>query len=89
MKRNRLITDLKERLYGSEIHMNPRVQNVDLSFDHQTNIANFSIKDMILRMVTNKSLFNPGNLLLDPDNPLSPPNDTLYFGEVNIGSWYK
>ena len=86
MKRNSLITDLKERLYGSDIHMNPRVQNLDLSSGRRTNIVTFSIKDMILRMVSNKSLFNPSNLLLDPDNPLSPPKDTLYFGDVNTGS---
>ena len=89
MKRNSLITDLKERLYGSDINMNPRVQNLNLSSGRQTNIVTFSIKDMILRMVSNKSLFNPSNLLLDPDNPLSPPKDTLYYGDVNTGSWHK
>ena len=71
MKRNSLITDLKERLYDSDINMNPRVQNLNLSSGRQTSIVTFSIKDMILRMVTNKSLFNPNNLLLDPANPFT------------------
>ena len=66
--------------------MNPRIQNVDVSSSCRTNIVNFSIKDMILCMVANKSLWNPGKLLLDPDNPLSPPKDTLYFGDVKTGS---
>ena len=40
-------------------------------------------------MVLNKSLFNPSNLLLDPDNPCALPSESLYVGEVNSGSWIK
>ena len=49
----------------------------------------FSVKEMILKMVLNKSLFNPSNLLLDPDNPCVSPPESLYVGEVNSGSWMK
>ena len=43
---------------------------------------------MILRMVTNKSILHPGNLLLDPTNPCAEPLDDGYYGDVNSGKWY-
>ena len=69
--------------------MKPLVYNLDLSSGHTTNLVILSMKDMILRMVTNKSLFHPRNLLLDPDNPCALPKETPFYGDVNSGSWYK
>ena len=40
-------------------------------------------------MVMNTSLFCPSNILLDPDNPCSPPPESIYYGEVNSGTWMK
>ena len=42
---------------------------------------------MILKMITNKSLFHPDNLLLDPEDPFSDPIDDGYYSDVNSGEW--
>ena len=88
-KRKMLLQELNQKLYQNEILMKPRVNNITLSSGRTTNVVTFSIKEMILRMVLNKSLFNPSNILLDPNNPCSPPSDSLYYGEVNSGTWMK
>ena len=56
-----------------------------LSSRHSPTIDNFSIKEMILHMVVNKSLFAPQDLLLDPNNPLSDPQEYRYYSEINSG----
>ena len=81
-----IINDLNHRLYGTRGIMKPSVHNLTLSSDCTSNIVTFSLKDMILRMLTNKSLFHPDNLLFDPNNPCALPNDTLFYGDVNSGS---
>ena len=46
------------------------------------------MKEMILRMITNKLLFHLDNLLLNPTNPCGDiPDDGLY-GDVNSGTWF-
>ena len=40
-------------------------------------------------MVTNKPLFHPGNLLLDPDNKFALPKYTPFYSDVNLGLWHK
>ena len=47
------------------------------------------MREMILKMVTNKTMFHPGNLLLDPKNPCCDIPDDGYYGEVNTGTWYQ
>ena len=47
------------------------------------------MKEMILKMVTNKTLFHPGNLLLDPKNPCADMPDDGCYGDVNTGTWYQ
>ena len=69
--------------------MKPSVHNLVLSPGRSFNIVTFSMKDMILRMVTNKLLFHAGNILLDPDRPCELPKDTTFYGDVNSGSWRK
>ena len=73
-KRKMLLQDLNQKLYHNEILMKPRVHNIRLSSGRTTNVVTFSVKEMILRMVMNKSLFCPSNILLDPDNPCPPPS---------------
>ena len=83
------ITDMNRRLYQDTIFMKPKVNPTTLSSGRSTNIITFSFKEMILNIVTNRSLFCSDNLLLDPDNPCAPPPETNYYGEVNTGTWYK
>ena len=44
------------------------------------------MKEMILRIVTNKSIFHPDNLLLDQTNQCADQQDDGYNGEVNSGT---
>ena len=69
--------------------MKPKISPVALSSGRSTNVVTFSFREIILRMVTNKNLFHPSNLLLDINNPFSDPTDDGYYGEVNTGTWFK
>ena len=40
-------------------------------------------------MVTDRRLFHPQIILLDPDDPLSYPPYYGYHGEVNTGTWFQ
>ena len=68
--------------------MKPKLRQTLLSSGRTSNVVIFSMKEMILRMVTNKSIFYPGNLLLDPTNPCADSVDDGYYGDVNSGTWF-
>ena len=89
LKREKFLTDLNHRLYHKQIMMKPIVSSLKLSSNRETSVVTFSMKEMILRMVTNTSLFHPGNLLLNPDDPCGDPPTSLYYDEVNSGTWFK
>ena len=89
MKRVTFLQDLNNKLYGKQVLMKPHVDNILLSSGRNTNVVTFSFKEMVLRMVLNKSLFSPSNLLLNPLDPCSPPIESEYIGEVNTGTWMK
>ena len=40
-------------------------------------------------MVTSTSLFNKEKILLDPENPLYNTPESLYYGDVQTGTWFK
>ena len=87
--RHRFIIDLNHKLYQDRIVMKPQVNPIYLSSRRHTNVVTFSFKEIILKIVTDKSLFHPDNLLLDPKNPCKVPTECDYYGEVNTGSWWK
>ena len=67
--------------------MKPKLQSTVLSSIRTSNVI-FSLKEIILRMVTNKSLFHLDNLLLDPTNPCGDIPDDGFYGDVNSGTWF-
>ena len=69
--------------------MKPKVNKTITSSGCSTNVVPFSIKETILRIVTNKSLFTLKNLLLSPKYPFSDPPESAHYGKVNSGSWFK
>ena len=87
--RDKFISDMNQILYKDCTTMKPLINTVHLSSGRTTNVVTFSFREMILRMVTNRSLFTPENLLLSPENPFSDPADSLYYSDVNSGTWYK
>ena len=89
MSRNKFIESMNKKLYGSSVSlMKPKLKHSVLSSGRTCNVVVFSLKEMILRMITNKSLFHPDNLLLDPTNPCGDVVDDGYYGEVNTGTWF-
>ena len=89
IKRDKFIREMNHRLYHGNIMMKPTVSNLNLSSNRVTSVVTFSMKEMILKMITNTSLFHPDNLLLDPNNPCGDPLDSPYYDEVNSGTWFK
>ena len=85
MKRDKFIDLMNRKLYNDKILMKPKVCETKLSSGRNTNVFTFSFKEMIIRMVTNKSLFYPNNILLDPKNLCSDPPDSPFLGDVNTG----
>jgi len=88
-KREYMLQDLNSKSYGGQIIMKPVVNIISLGSGRTINVVAFSFKEMILRMVLNKILITPSNLLLDPVNPCSGPPESEYVGEVNTGTWMK
>ena len=76
MTRNKFLNSMNQKLYGSSITlMKPQVKQVVITSGRTSNVVIFSMKEMILRMVTNKAIFQPDNLLSDPTNPCGDVND--------------
>ena len=81
---------MNQKLYHENLTFcKPIVTPVRLSSNRCTSVITFPLQDIILRTVTDKSLFQPSNLLLDPDNPckrVSNPSEIIC--DVNDGSWF-
>ena len=73
-------------MYPDQSFFKPKVEPIILSSGRNTNIVTFSLKDAIVRLVNDKSIFCPDNLLLDPNNPFKDLSDTEYYGDVNTGT---
>ena len=89
MQRDKLINCLNRKMYNNRSAlMKPKLSLTKLSSGRTTNVVTFSFREMVLKMVANKTLFHPDNLLLDPDNPFADPVDDGYYGDVNSGDWF-
>ena len=89
LSRNNFLDNMNKKLYSKSVSiMKPKLQLTVLSSGRTSYVVTFSMKEMILRMVTNKSLFQPDNLLLDPTNPCGDVQDDGFYGDVNSGTWF-
>ena len=89
LPRKGLITEMNKRLNYENLYCHPRVSSVQLSSGRTTSVVTFSARDLILRVVNNKSLFHKDNILLDVNDPFKVPNVGDTIGEVNSGSWHR
>ena len=70
------IESMNTKLHTNSVSiMKPKLCPTLLSSGRTSNVVIFPMKEMILLMVTNKSIFHPGSLLLDPANPCADPHD--------------
>ena len=60
--RDKFISDMNHTLYKDSTTMKPFINHIRLSSEQTTNVVTFSFREMILRMVENRSLFTPENL---------------------------
>ena len=89
LRREKLINTMNQKVYHNPLFGQPRVSHIHLSSGRQTSIVTFSMKDIILKLVTDKSLFTKDNILLDIKEPRNPPPESqYYYSEVNTGSWH-
>ena len=88
-RREKLIKLINQKVYHNPLFGQPRVSHIQLSSGRQTSVVTFSMKDIILKLVTNKSLFTKDNILLDINEPRSYPPDSRFYSEVNTGSWHS
>ncbi len=79
---------MNQKLYNNKIMMKPKVTLIHMLSGTNTKVVTFDFKEMILNMVSNKSLFHPNNLLLDPNNPCSSPPESQFYGDVNTEAWH-
>lgn len=89
LPRKGLITKMNKRLNYENLYCHPRVTPVQLSSGRTTSVVTFSARDLILKIVNNKSLFNKDNILLDINDPFKVPDVGDTIGEVNSGSWHR
>ena len=90
LSRKSLINAMNKKLNYNELYCHPKVTQLTLSSGRVTSIVTFSARDLILKVVNNKSLFKKENILLNVNNPFEVPNpNSTMFGEVNSGSWHE
>jgi hypothetical protein len=87
--RKAFIRDMNLKMYENPRFMKPVVQPIALSSGRISSVVTFSLQQAIIRMVSNKSLFCPENLLLNPDNPFQKQVESEFYGDVNSGTWFK
>ena len=81
---------MNKKLYDEPASlMKPKIYKAVLPSGRISNVIFVSIGEMISKMVTNKTLFHPGNLLLDPKNPCTYITDDGCYGDDNTGTWYQ
>ena len=88
-KRERFIKNLNFQIYKKAVMLKPRIDRVNLTSARQTSVCTFSFAENVLKILTNKSLFVPKNILLNPENPCGPPTESDFYGEVNTGTWHS
>ena len=89
LTQNNFIESMNKKLYtNSAFIVKPKLRPTLISSGCTSNDVIFSMKEMVLCMVTNKTIFHPGILLLDPTNPCDDPQDDGYYGDVNSGTWF-
>ena len=69
--------------------MQPTINKIQLSLGRSTDIITFSIEEVILRMINNKSVFTPNNFPLNSIHLCSDPPKLSHYGKVNLGSWFR
>ncbi|MCP4748036.1 MAG: hypothetical protein GY874_18150, partial [Desulfobacteraceae bacterium] len=87
--RKAFIRDMNLKIYDNPTFMKPIVQPIALSSGRVSSVVTFSLRQAIIRMVSNKSLFTPENLLLNADNPFQKQVESEFIGDVNSGTWFK
>lgn len=88
-KRKTFIDDISKRLYSNPMFFQPHITQVTLSSSRSTTIVTFSLRDHILKIVTNRNNMNPELLNLDPEAPCKKPVESEFLDELNSGSWHS
>ena len=67
----------------------PSCKSISLSSGRKVNMTTFSLKNIILQMISDKSFFKSENLIIDPAHPTTVPSNKCDYSEPNTGTWYK
>ena len=86
--REKLINRMSSKIYHNPTINRSKVTPITLSSGRTTSIVTFSMKEIILKTINNTSLFTKDNILLNINDPTTPPLESDYYSEVNSGSWH-
>lgn len=89
LSRKSLLTRMNNKLNYDKLYCHPKVTPVRLSSGRTTSVVTFSAKDLILKVINDKSLFRAENILLNVNDPCSLPQLSNTISEANTGSWHK
>ena len=87
--RAKFISNMNNTLFLGGVMMKPRIDRIQMSSGRWTSVVTFSLEEMVLRMLTNTSLFRDENLVLDPNDIFAPPKESKYYRDIHDGSWWK
>ena len=87
--RKGLLKKMNEKLNYNKLYCHPKVTQITLSSGRSTSVVTFSAKDLIMKVVTNRSLLKKEHVVLNVDNPFEVPADNCPLQEANSGSWHK
>ena len=89
--RKTFLRELRRKVYGytcGPYSLQPTTTLVTLSSGKIVNVTTLPFMTSLISMLTNQNLMDDGNLLLDLDDPFSPPCNNGELGDVNSGRWY-
>ena len=88
LSRHTFLKRMEVLVHGRSSQPKPNIESIVMTSNTRTSMTVNSFEEMIVQMVTDKALFHPDNILLNPDNPFEVADSTVY-GDVNSGSWHK
>ena len=89
-RRQTFIKNMAMKVYGSKFsnQMKPKLKVLNLPSGNQIEVIVCPFRAQLISLLTNRSLMNPENLLIDPRNPFADVPDGI-LSELNTGWWYR
>ena len=90
--RETFLKTMREKVYGFKsgpLALEPSTQTLTLASGTIVSVTAFPLIHSLVSMLSNKELMVPANIILDHDDPTTPPPENGPLADINSGRWYK